>query len=257
MKRITSRDNDVFKSLRRLARSSRARRDENRIVLDGVHLVQAYLERFGPTGVVLVIRPAAAHHPEIDALAQRATSVMMTDSLFDQVTPVQSPMGLLGLAPLPEIAVHIGPGFQVLLDGVQDPGNLGAILRSAAAAGATVAHLSNKCADPWAPKSLRGGMGAQFLLPVCQHRDLTLHARTLGVRLIACTATGTISLFEADLTGAVGFVIGGEGAGISPDLLSQTEDQVRIPMANGIESLNAAQAATMCFYEWLRRAPGG
>jgi len=205
--------------------------------------------------MMLVIRAGTTDNPEMSALTQHATSVLMADSLFDQVAPVQSPVGLLALAPLPHVAFNRVPGFQVLLDGVQDPGNLGAILRSAAAAGATVVHLSKECADPWAPKSLRGGMGAQFVLPVRQHRDLTASARTLGVRLIACTAAGSISLFDADLTGAVGFVVGGEGAGISTALLSQTDRQVRIPMRDGIESLNAAHAATLCFYEWLRRAP--
>jgi len=255
MKRITSRDNAIFKSLRRLARSSQARREEKHIVLDGVHLVQAYLERFGTAGVVLVIRASAAQHPEVDALSQRAVSMLMGDSLFDQVAPVQTPVGILGLAPLPAVLSGSRPGFRVLLDGIQDPGNLGAILRSAAAAGATAAHLSTKCADPWASKCLRGGMGAQFILPVRQHQDLVLDAPTLGVRLIACTPTSSVSLFEADLSGAVGFVIGGEGTGISRDLLSQTQQQIRIPMGDGIESLNAAHAATLCFYEWLRRAP--
>jgi TrmH family RNA methyltransferase len=98
-------------------------------------------------------------------------------------------------------------------------------------------------------------MGAQFILPVRQHQDLTLDARTLGLRLIACTPTGAVSLFDADLSGPVGFVIGGEGAGISRDLLSQTQQQIRIPMCDGIESLNAAHAAILYFYEWLRRSP--
>jgi TrmH family RNA methyltransferase len=98
-------------------------------------------------------------------------------------------------------------------------------------------------------------MGAQFVLPLKQHPDLAPTARALGIRLIACTAAGSISLFDADLSGTVGFVIGGEGAGISSDLLSLAQQQVRIPMRDGIESLNAAHAAALCFYEWLRRQP--
>jgi TrmH family RNA methyltransferase len=97
-------------------------------------------------------------------------------------------------------------------------------------------------------------MGAQFVLPVQEHENLPLDAPRLGARLIACIAAGSISLFEADLAGDVAFIIGGEGAGISPNLLSQTEQQLRIPMRDGVESLNAAQAATVCFYEWLRRS---
>src|SRR5262245_18124572 len=90
MKRITSRDNAIFKSLKRFARSSQARREEKRIVLDGVHLVQAYLERFGPAELLLVIRASAAHHSEMELLSQRAASVLMGDSLFDHIAPVHS-----------------------------------------------------------------------------------------------------------------------------------------------------------------------
>ena len=255
MKRITSRDNTAYKSIRRLVRSARTRKQEQRIVLDGVHLVRAYLDRFGPTDVELIVRESTAQEPEIEALTQEASSAAMSDSLFHQIAPVKSPTGILALAPLPQAIARPSPnGFQVLLDGLRDPGNVGAILRSAAAAGATTIHLSPDCADPWSPKCLRGGMGAQFVLPVQEHENLNLEASSLGSRLIACTAAGSTSLFEADLTGRVAFVIGGEGAGISPNLLSQTDQQLRIPMRDGIESLNAAQAATVCFYEWLRRS---
>jgi TrmH family RNA methyltransferase len=255
MKQITSRDNAVYKSIRRLVRSARGRREEGRIVLDGVHLVQAYLERFGAEGVELVIRESAAQLSEVKALAERTTSATMSDALFDQVAPVQSPLGILALAPLPQvIAPGDGQGFQVLLDGLQDPGNIGAILRSAAAAGARMAHLSADCADPWSPKCLRGGMGAQFLLALQEHHSLAVAAGSLGVRLIACTADAPMSLFDADLRGDVGFIIGGEGAGVSPELLAQAHQKIRVPMRAGIESLNAGAAAAVCFYEWVRQA---
>jgi TrmH family RNA methyltransferase len=254
MKKITSRENALYKSIRRLARSSSARSDEGRIVLDGVHLVRAYLERFGARGVELVVRESSAHDPEIGSLAKEATSVVLIDTLFDQAASVQSPVGILALAPLPHLAAaSAGHGFQVLLDGVQDPGNVGAILRSAAAAGAKMAHLSVDCADPWSPKCLRGGMGAQFVLPVQQHLSLADAAQTVGARLVACAASADTSLFDADLSGRIAFIIGGEGSGISHQLLAQADQQVRVPMNRGIESLNAAASATVCFYEWLKQ----
>ena len=224
-------------------------------MLDGIHLVQSYLERFAANEIELVIRASAMQHQEVKVLTERATSVTVTDSLFDQLRAVESPVGILAVAALPRVDQPAGRGFQILVDGVQDPGNLGSILRSAAAAGATLAHLSRKCADPWSPKSLRGGMGAQFHLPVREHQDLAAAAKTLGARLIACTPTGRLSVFDVDLSGNIAFVVGGEGAGIAAELLSLTQQQVRIPMRASIESLNAAQAATLCFYEWLRRAP--
>jgi TrmH family RNA methyltransferase len=179
----------------------------------------------------------------------------MSDSLFDQLAPVESPLGILAVAPLPRVIA--GPpgerGFEVLLDGIQDPGNVGAILRSAAAAGARQAHLSVDCADPWSPKCLRGGMGAQMVLPARQHENLALAARSLDARLIACTADAKTSLFDTDLHGRVAFILGAEGAGVSPDLIAAAHEQIRIPMRAGIESLNVGAAAAVCFYEWVRR----
>ena len=224
-------------------------------MLDGPHLVHAYLERFGTAGVELVVRESTVQHPEIEALTQRARWAAMSDSLFDQVAPVKSPAGILALAPLPQtIARPSADTFQVLLDGVRDPGNVGAILRSAAAAGARIVHLSADSADPWSPKCLRGGMGAQFLLGVREHDSLAVAAGALGVKLIACTAEATTSLFDADLHGDLAFIIGGEGPGISPELLAQAHLKIRVPMRAGVESLNAAAAAAVCFYEWVRQA---
>ena len=255
MKQISSKDNSVFKSIRRLARSTRARRDEGKIILDGVHLVRAYRERFGAAGVLVVVRRSAANDPEISVLAEGITWVTMTDALFDRASPVQSPAGILALAPLPTVtAPSAGRGFEVLLDGVQDPGNVGTVLRAAAAAGAKKAHLSPDCADPWSPKCLRGGMGAQFLLEVHQHNSLASVARSLESRLVACTADATTSLFDADLSGDVAFIIGGEGHGISQELMARAQQKIQIPMRLGIESLNAGAAAAVCFYEWVRRA---
>ena len=255
VKQISSKGNAAYKSLRRLARSSRARREEGRIVLDGVHVVRAYLERFGAEGVELVVRRSAATHKEILPLVEHATALIMSDTLFDQLASVESPLGILALAPFPKLTSPppVRHGFEVLLDGIQDPGNVGAILRSAAAAGAGQAHLSVDCADPWSPKCLRGGMGAQLVLPVRQHENLAVAARNLDTRLIACTADAKMSLFDADLHGRVAFILGAEGGGISPELIATAQQQIRIPMRAGVESLNVGAAAAICFYEWVRR----
>ena len=255
MKHITSRENTHYKELVRLARSSRARREAETIVLDGVHLVQAYIEHFASLPLRLFIKHSAQDHREIAALSASGSSVMLLDDvLFDRATPVQSPAGIMAIAPRPSVTVSKpAAGFHVLLDAVQDPGNLGAIIRSAAAAGAAAVHLSSECADPWSPKALRGGMGGQFVIAVEQHADLSTAASSLGVRLIACVASAPISLFDADLRGPAGFILGGEGAGISAPLLQQAHQLLRIPMSEGIESLNAAAAASVIFYERFRQ----
>jgi len=255
MKHITSRENPFYKRLVRLSRASRAeRRTGGTAVLEGVHLIRAYLDRFGPEGVELVVRESAREHPEIAGLVAEVPAVAMADRMFDTVSSVQTPVGVLAAAPIPKPCGSTRErGFQLLVDGVQDPGNLGSILRSAAAAGATIAHLSAECADPWSPKTLRGGMGAQFLLPIEEHADLGLAATEAGLRLVACTVSGDTSVFDADLRGAVGFIIGSEGSGVTPRLAALAQQRVRIPMSRGIESLNAAAAAAVCFYEWVRQ----
>jgi len=99
-------------------------------------------------------------------------------------------------------------------------------------------------------------MGAQLVLPVRQHENLALAARNLDARLMACTADAKTSLFEADLQGRIAFVLGAEGRGISSDLIRTAQEQIRIPMRAGIESLNVGAAAAICFYEWVRRGNG-
>jgi TrmH family RNA methyltransferase len=180
--------------------------------------------------------------------------------LFDEISPVETPAGLLAVAPIPQPSLGAAADrdrFSVFLDGLQDTGNLGAILRSAAAAGGRDAFLSTQCADPWAPKCLRAGMGAHFHMTLHDRVNLLDVARSFRGRLIAADSRGERSLFEVDLDGTVGFIIGGEGAGISPALLELAAERVRIPMAAGIESLNAAAAATLVFYEWRRHRSEG
>jgi RNA methyltransferase, TrmH family len=253
MKQISSRENPRYKELLRLARSTRARREQGIILLEGVHLIRAYIDRFGSESVELFVKQGAREHPEISAIVTgNISSMLLDDSLFERAAPVQTPVGILALAARP-VLEPATDGFHVLLDAVQDPGNVGAILRSAAAAGAVAAHLSPDCADPWSPKALRGGMGAQFVIRVEQPADLIAAASTLGTPLIACVASAPTSLFDADLRGAAGFIIGGEGAGISPALVTRAHQLLRIPMSDGIESLNAAAAASVVFYERLRQ----
>ncbi|MEO8631441.1 MAG: RNA methyltransferase [Betaproteobacteria bacterium] len=255
MKQLSSRDNPQYKALVRLVRSARTRREQSQLVLDGIHLVESYMQAFGTGTLQLFVRLSAADHPEVAALSARAPCTVLQDTLFNEAAPVDSPVGILAVAAIPRVERNLDTsGFQVLLDGIQDPGNLGAILRSAAATGATAAHLSRSCADPWSPKALRGGMGAQFCLPVLEHDDLNAGAAGLGCRLLAATRDATQSLFATDLRGPVGFVIGGEGAGISPGVLASVPERIRIPMRAGIESLNVACAAAVIFYEWLRQS---
>jgi TrmH family RNA methyltransferase len=141
----------------------------------------------------------------------------------------------------------------LLLEGVQDPGNLGSILRSAAAAGATHALLSRGCADAWSPRVLRAGMGAHFFLSITEHADIADFARTYAGQVVAMTPHAKRSLLELDLRPPTAFLLGNEGAGLSSALLQQADLTVSIPMPGGMESINVAAAAAVCLFERLRQ----
>lgn len=256
MKLIRSRTNPFFRELVRLAGSGRERRRLQTTVLDGAHLLQACREA-GVMPDTLVVSEGGLQRPEVaELLAAWAPMqpVVLADALFREASPVQTPSGIMALVRWP-FAVDGGgrEDFAVLLEGVQDPGNVGSILRSAAAAGAGRAWLSPDCADPWSPKVLRAGMGAHFALAVHERADLLEVARRFPGRVVAMVPRGAPSLYATDLAGALAFAIGGEGAGLSPSLLAAAHERVTIPMPGRVESLNAAAAAAICLAEKLRQ----
>lgn len=252
---ITSRDNPLFKSLRKLAQSGRERKKTGLALLDGEHLVMAYLEQVG-VPQMLLISASGQQRPEIQALLERMPAVpltLMSDALFQEIAPVESPTGILARVQIPQLPLNETVKFAVFLEAIQDPGNLGSILRSAAAAGAQAAYLSVACADAWSPKVLRGGMGAHFKLPIREGADLPALARTFAGDVVASSLEANAELFDLDLTGPVAFVIGNEGAGVSSALQAAATRRTRIPMPGDIESLNAAAAAAICFFERVRQ----
>lgn len=259
MKAISSRDNPLFKSLMALAESPRERREQRRTLLEGIHLVQAYRDALGlPERVV--VSESGQGHGEIRALLDAlrgADRVLLADRLFERMAQVSAAVGIAAVIPVPEPAAGQPCSLGVLLEDIQDPGNLGSILRSAAAAGAEAAWLSPACADPWSPRVLRAGMGAHFRLPIHAGADLLSAARAFRGRLVATVADARRSLYQCDLRGPLAFAFGNEGAGLSAALLAEAGETVSIPMAPGAESLNAAAAAAVCLFEAVRQRSGG
>ena len=252
MKHIASKDNALFKMLSRIESSARERREQGKTILDGVHLLDACISA-GVKPELVVARESSRDAPEIRPFLQDGNVASMSDSLFDRISPVKNPTGILALISIPLREPLEQPEFCVFLDEIRDPGNMGAILRSAAAAGATDVFLSKGCADPWSPKVLRAGMGAHFSIRVHADSELADLVRNFHGNAIALSLDADISLFDLDLKGRVGFVIGNEGAGISREILSVAGIRARIPMPGRIESLNAAQAASVCFFERVRQ----
>jgi TrmH family RNA methyltransferase len=140
-----------------------------------------------------------------------------------------------------------------MLEDIQDPGNLGSILRSAAAAGIRQIFLSSHCVHAWSPRVLRAGMGAHFMTEIHEQCDLVALARAFKGKVIATSHRATATVFAQDLTGRIALVFGNEGSGISPALAAVAHALVAIPMPGSVESLNIAAAAAICLFERVRQ----
>ena len=255
-KLIRSRDNPRFKVLRQLASSTRERRKAGLALLDGAHLIAAY-RASGGVPEQLILSESGKPNPEVAQLAAGVAGqslLILADALFNDIAQVATPTGIIALVrtpkpgPLPAAIERC-----VMLENIQDAGNLGSILRSTAAAGIPMVLLSHGCAFPWSPKVLRAGMGAHFSLDIFDNVDLAAILPRLSGRLICASGHARKSLYQADLRGALAWVFGNEGAGVSAALSAAATEQVRIPMPGKTESLNVAAAAAICLFEQLRQ----
>ena len=252
---IASRDNPRVRRWRELARDARERRKVRRAIIEGENLIQAFIAS-GRSVECLLIGKSASTRGEFSGLEKQCgkSATVLADSVFRSIVDVETPAGIAA-----EIAISSGQrGLKtaktcVFLDAVQDSGNVGAILRSAAAFGVAHAVLGRGCADAWSPKVLRAAAGAHFSLQVVENADLAEAIAEFG-GTIACTVPrGGVSLGNADLSGRVGWLFGAEGRGVSAALAARAALKVTIPMPGAAESLNVAAAAAICFYELSRR----
>jgi TrmH family RNA methyltransferase len=256
MKAISSRDNAAFKALQKLATSSSERRRQGLSLIEGEHLLEAFLDS-GEKPDSVVVNGTAAGHPRIARLLVRAAPArvtLLTDALFDSLSAVESPTGIIAAVKTPGgKKVPATAPLVLLLEDIQDPGNVGTLLRSAAAAGAGHVILSPRCAFAWSPKVLRAAMGAHFALNIVEGADLAAFVGTYRGTSIALSSDANTSLYDLDLRGPAAFAIGNEGAGLSEGLTAATTRRARIPMPGRAESLNAGVAGALCLFEAVRQ----
>lgn len=254
-KAVSSRDNPSYKQLARLASSSQARKQEGLSLIDGVHLVATYLERIGPPALLAVSESGSAH-PEIAALLERAgcPALQLPDHLFGAISQVEHGTGVVAAVatPRPVLPEQLA-GDCLLIEHLQDPGNLGSLLRSAAASGVRNVLLSMQSVYAWSPKVLRAGQGAHFALSIYEGVDLAAALPRLAAPLIATSSHAEVVVYDADLSGPVAWLFGNEGAGVSAGMLAQASLRVAIPLAVGNESINVAAAGAVCMFEAQRQ----
>lgn len=260
---IRSRENPLVKRIVRLSEHGRFRRDERTGLAEGWHLIRALLEapRFGREALeAVVISEAALTHREAIEMQGMLNGVpihVVDARVFERFGEREGPNAAIGLfaLPLPPAPAHVvgQGGLQLWLDAVQDPGNVGTLIRTAAAAGARAVVLGAGCADGWSPRVLRAGMGGHFVLDVVQTPlDAQIFSSFPG-QVLAMDSKGGESLYAARFDRNAAFLLGNEGAGLSAEVTALAGSRVSIPMAGGVESLNVAAAGAVICFEILRR----
>jgi TrmH family RNA methyltransferase len=256
MTAITSRHHPIVKEFRDAARGSDV------MLLDGWHLLIEAVKAGIVIETLAVCGPPTADEQMVVDRARRsgARVVEVAGAVLNALSPVNSPTGVVatGRKPAIDAATLLSPAPALILAGfgVQDPGNAGAVIRSAAAAGATGAIFDDASADPWGWKALRASMGGVFHVPVTRSRNPIGNAagwRAAGVTLVATVPRGGVPMHEVDLTGPVAVLLGGEGAGLSDEVVAAADTRLSIPMAGSVESLNVAVAAALVLYEARRQ----
>jgi TrmH family RNA methyltransferase len=223
-------------------------------LLDGDHLLAAFLDAGGqPHTLVRAASFDAGQFAPLVARCPHAKVIVLPDVLFAELSPVATPTGLLAEAAwLTPPAINATP-LVIVLEDIQDPGNLGSMLRTGAAAGATLAVLSKGCHDPWSPKALRGGQGAQFVLPLMTGVDVVEWLAGFEGESLALALAEDNSLYAHKLAGSLALVVGNEGTGLSQAVCEAASATIRIPMPGKIESLNAAAALAVAVFEAARQ----
>ena len=254
---IRSRDNALYKTLSHFSKSSHERRKRGVTLLDGPHLIESF-HAAGHAINILALNESGAKRPEVAGLfdsVQAYEKIRLSDRLFQDIAAVNTPTGIMALVDTPSPKGNPDRKADALLvETLQDPGNLGSILRSAAAAGVQQVLLSRASVFAWSPKVLRAGMGAHFALQIFEDFDLMAFATGFEGTCIAMEAEAPQSLFDLRLKGPVAWLLGNEGGGLSAELAALAAARVHIPMSRGIESLNVAAAAAVCLFERVRQA---
>ena len=252
---LRSRANPRVRRWQRLVRDSKARRAQARALIEGPRLVGACIAA-GKAIEELLVSQSGINQREISQLVDRAgvDVVVLSDAVFRAVVDTETPQGIAAEVEIPAAAPALAESKGgVMLDRLQDAGNVGAILRSAAAFGVRDVFLSSGCADPWSPKVLRAAMGAHFSLQIGSSRNPVADLERFNGQVACAVPRGGVPIGTADLSGPVLWILGSEGEGVRPELATRADLRVTIPMPGLIESMNVAAAAAICFYEASRR----
>jgi TrmH family RNA methyltransferase len=241
--------------------SKKARDREGLFLVEGAHLVTEALKGGAEVKTVMFVPDSpAALEVERESPKHHAPWVAVTEAVMEKITDAQAPQGIAAVirkrvVPAEALFKTEKTGVYIAIDSIQDPGNLGTVIRSADAAGAAGVLIGKGTVDLYNPKTIRSTMGSLFHVPIafCSLDETLPMAQSHGIRVVSTSLEATKTCYEAALGASVCFLLGNEGAGVSPRLQALAEDSVIIPMRGTAESLNVAMAATVLLYEALRQ----
>jgi len=259
---IIARDNNSVKLLRSLA-EAKHRKKEKAFLIEGVKMVEEALR--DNLGVRMVVAsPALTQHHGMGVLklaeSRGVELLWISEKLMDAVSESKTPQPVMAVVSMKghfenELFAH-SPGLIVIVHQLQDPGNLGTIIRTAEAVGASGLALTPNTVDPYSAKAIRASMGSVLRLPVVRISDITTLIKTCrqkGFQTAATVLTGDTMHFDVDLTKPTALLLGQEGAGLPQEIMAEADLRVRIPMAETIDSLNVATSAAVVLYEAMRQ----
>lgn len=260
MERITSRENKNIKRVIRLMKDKKERAESGQFVAEGMKLCGEVLAERIAIDELYCTAAALEKYPSLLALLSESAEATfeITREVAEKLADTATPQGCWAVCRLPEHVLdeqNLPAGRYIALEALQDPGNLGTILRTADAFGVGGVLLTDDCPDVFSPKVLRATMGSAMRVPVCVTADLPALLRRLSVTHGTYAATlgeGAVSIRECDLTGAVVVAVGNEGAGLSQEVTDACAHKLVIDMRGGTESLNAAVAASVILWEMTK-----
>ena len=242
--RITSRKNPLLQQVKKLLSSGKARREAGLFVSDGTKLLEEAVKYYPGLETVILSDGIHAEIPD------HVRKVRVPGDVMESISPMQTPQGALFLCRLPEKTAFVPQQGMLLLDGIQDPGNLGTMLRTADALGVPMALLEG-CADPYSHKVVRSSMGAVFRTPVVQTtwQEVSAACKAAGLPVAVTALSDRATDIRSTDVRKMAVVIGSEGQGVRKEILESADAELIIPMTAHCESLNAAVAASIVMWQ--------
>ena len=257
MKKISSAQNPLVKKFVQLSEKQSFRNKQKMTIIEGAHLTAEWLKRFGAPDFC-VISSSSKRSEEVEGIIQKCEElnteiIELEAKIYSKISPVIEGVGVLFIVKIPK---NQGVNFcedSIIIDRIQDPGNLGTILRSAVGFGVKQIICSKGTVSAWSPKVLRAGMGAHFQLEIFENEDLSEIISKIETPIFATSLQAKKSIYDDNFTTKTAWIFGNEGVGVSSELLSKVKNQVIIPQTGEIESLNVAMAVTVCLAEQARQ----